>query len=154
MKKIIFTLLFLSSCVNKGVNNICGSFSINVEDNTTKNYLFFTKFSENLRDRLELIANDDSNYICKVDVKFNVDTYSTIIDESGYTGRKNFKINVDYVLSMPNNKKITDNVTFFYGSNISDNYYSEYVNSQKRKNNDIDRLSEKVFFSIINKMND
>ena len=148
MIKIICILLFLSSCVSSKLNVGCGVFFVNIENSTTNNFLFLTKLSKNLKNRLDLIADKNSKNICKLNINFNNQIYSTIIDESGYTGRKNFKINIEYTLDI-NNSKIKDSVMFFYGSNISDNYYSEYVSSQKREDNNIDLLSEKIFYSII-----
>ena len=150
MKKIILILLFLSSCVT--IPQKCGSFVLNIENSNFNDLLFLTKFSKNLQKRLDLVANSKINNSCKIDVNFNKIEYSTITDESGYTGRKNFKIIVDYVLNVPNLGTVEDDIIFFYGTNISDNYYSEYVSNKKRNNNDVDILSEKVFYSILNNL--
>ena len=150
MKKIILILLFLSSCVT--IPQKCGSFVLNIENSNFNDLLFLTKFSKNLQKRLDLVANSKINNSCKIDVNFNKIEYSTITDESGYTGRKNFKIIVDYVLNIPNSGTVEDDIIFFYGANISDNYYSEYVSNKKRNNNDVDILSEKVFYSILNNL--
>ena len=150
MKKIILLLLFLSSCVTIPKN--CGSFVVDIKNKDSVDLLFLTKFANNLQKKLNLITNDKTKNICKVEVDFNKNEYYTITDESGYVGRKNFKINIDYILQLSGSKTIKDSVTFFYGSNISDNYYSEYIANKKRSNNDIDILSEKVFYSIINNL--
>ena len=125
---------------------------VSIKNENSADLLFLTKFANKLQKRLDLITDNKVGNICKVEIDFNKSEYSTVMDESGYTGRKNFKIAVNYILNTSNSRTIKDTVVFFYGATISDNYYSEYVANKKRNTNDVDILSEKVFYSIINNL--
>ena len=146
---ILFLTFILISCVRNNNNLPCSDFNIKVVGGSIDNNLFLSKLSKNLKNKLQLLKNNNSKNICEVNINFSSNTYSTIIDESGYTGRKNFKLDLGYDVNIKD-KKIASrkNIVLFYGANISDNYYSEYVYGQKRKDNDLNILTEKLFYYI------
>ena len=146
---ILFLTFILISCVRNNNNLPCSDFNIKVVGGSIDNNLFLSKLSKNLKNKLQLLKNNNSKNICEIIINFNSNTYSTIIDESGYTGRKNFKLDLNYSINVKNKKILNrNNIVLFYGANISDNYYSEYVYGQKRKDNDLNILTEKLFYYI------
>lgn len=147
---IVFLFMLLTSCLKVKTDIPCADFNININNVSTGNMLFLSRLSKNLKNKLQLVKNKNSNNLCNVDINFSSSAYSAIIDESGYTGRKNFKLEFDYTINIKNVEPIKrKNIVIFYGANISDNYYSEYVYSQKREDNNLSMLTEKLFYYIV-----
>lgn len=147
---IATSLIILSSCLQRKNTSICRDFNINIKDVAIKDTLFVSKLTKNLKNKLKLLQNKTAVNTCNIEMVFRQKDYSTIIDESGYTGRKNFKLELDYTINIANLKSAErKEILVFYGANISDNYYSEYIYNQKRQNNDLSILTEKLFYYIL-----
>ena len=147
---IVASLIILSSCLQQKNISVCRDFNINIRDVTIKDTLFISKLTKNLKNKLTLLQNKIAVNTCNIEIVFKQKEYSTIIDESGYTGRKNFKLELDYTINIANLKSVErKEILVFYGANISDNYYSEYIYNQKRQNNDLSILTEKLFYYIL-----
>ena len=159
-KYLLLVILLLNSCsfITKNTNNNiydkCGTFDINIQNINSKDSLFYSKLKNALEDKFILLNHNENGNTCIVDIlNIAVNNYTPLIDNSGIASRNNKKIDVEYSINIED-KIIKNNVIVFYGSNVSENYYSNYVNGNKIENNDIELLSEKIFYSVINSIND
>lgn len=160
MKRMVYIiiLLLVSSCSiidrnnEQSIYNKCNSFIINIDGS---NSLFYTKLKNSLNDKFNLLvygedSEIDKSKICEINIKkINIKTYSSLTDTSGITSRQNTKIDIKYSINI-SNKKINNNCIVFYGASVSDNYYSVYNKEEKMSDNNIEILSDKLFYSIIN----
>lgn len=165
-KSVIFLviLLFMSSCVSfndVSINNIykkCNTFVVKIQNVDGKNILFYSKLKASLEDELNLLVyNDNHDNIgtnkCILNVTdIKTTNYVPLTNNSGIASRNNSKIDVKYSVFV-DNKIIKNSCIVFYGSNVSENYYSEYVNTAKMRDNDVALLTEKIFYSVINDIN-
>lgn len=158
-KYFIFILLFilLISCSNNIKNNIrieenCSNIEINIEDESIENKLFNVDLKSTLKKNFDIIFNKNNvtkNKLCVLNIKIIENEYSTLISNSGNTSRMNKKIKIDYTLTIKN-YTFNKSMVLFYGTNISRYVYSNYVKNKKEDRNNIETISKKIFFDIIN----
>lgn len=158
-KYIFVFVLLLTSCSFIKYNNSgnvydkCGIFDINIKNVNNKDVLFYLKLKTNLEDKFSLLYHNENNNRCIIDIiDTTITNYVPLVDNSGIASRNNKKIDIKYSVEL-SDKIIKDRVIVFYGLNVSENYYSNYVNSEKVIDNDIDLLSEKIFYSVIKNIN-
>ena len=128
-------------------------FNVNIKNADSKNTLFYSKLKTALEDKFILLQHSKNGNKCDIDIlNITATNYIPLIDNSGIASRNNKKIDVKYSVNV-GDKIIKNNVIVFYGSNVSENYYSNYVNNEKMADNDIELLSEKIFYSVIGSVN-
>lgn len=154
----VFVLL-LSGCSfikynnNSNIYDKCGIFDINIENIDGKDILFYSKLKTALEDKFILLHHNENNNKCIIDIlDITIANYVPLVDNSGIASRNNKKVDAKYSVKV-GNKIIKDTVIVFYGLNVSENYYSNYVNNKKVVDNDVELLSEKIFYSVIGNIN-
>ena len=140
----LVSLLFVVSCgfMNKSVvsrvSERCGSFKVVFSGTEASDALFHSKIKKFLEDKFRLYFNNVNGDICTVTIN-NVakKTNTSIVSTSGVTSRVNNRIIVNYSV---NAGKVTKNSScnIVYDNEVSENYYSQYVNDIKISDNNVE----------------
>lgn len=158
---IVIIQLLLVSCkslFNERLNKInCGQFIIEFSDISLERKIFFSDLKQSLESKLKLITKKENapNYVnkCELYISMNDNKFLSIISNDGGISRENHQININYVLTAGNKKKISKTLSLFYGSGISEYKYSNYIKDKKENQNNIESISEDIFLDIIKQLN-
>ena len=138
----------------KDFENKCNMVEININNNDIEKKLFNSKLNNFLNEKFDLlfknskIKNVNKN-LCQLEINIDQNIKSTLQNRSGNIGRVNKQIRVEYSLK---GKNININKAFviFYGSNVSEYVYSDFVKNKKEESNNIQNIADKIYFGIIN----
>lgn len=159
---LIILLITLSGCCNflkitnnkSSIQDKCSYFVITIDNADSGQILFYSKLKDSLDDRFNILSNEvDNSKVCTIKItKINKSIYTPLTSNSGIASRNNIKIDIYYTLNILN-QTINNNCVLFYGKNISENYYSANINNKKTIDNDVNILSEKIFYSVMRDIN-
>ena len=140
----------------KNFGDECDEIKIVVENNIVEEKLFSSKLEFSVKEKFNLLLNKNEKLkrvnqkICYLKVNVEKSEYSVITNQSGSTGRVNRKIKVSYNFRSVG-KNLDNKFTIFYGSNVSQYVYSDYVKNKKEEENNIKNIANRLYFDILSR---